>query len=158
MAVMTSEPRKTAGGEASADPADFYRETVLRHSVDPVGFRQDIGATHHGECYNPLCGDRVTVMFRLSGERIEAAAFDGEACAICLASASLLCAHAPGQTTANFEATRGWLEALLRGPEPDEDPARGHPDLRSLAGVRRYPSRIRCALLPWEAAREALRT
>ena len=138
--------------EPAADPAEFYRETVLRHSVKPVGFRSDIGATHRAECYNPLCGDRVTVMLRLDGEAVTAAAFDAEACAICMASASMLCAHAPGRTRGDIVATSGWLKVLLSG----NDGPGGDSDLRSLAGVRRYPSRIRCALLPWEAAVKAL--
>lgn len=142
-----SEDRKPA-----PDPAEFYRDTVLRHSVEPVGFRRDIGATHEAECYNPLCGDRVTVKFRLEDDHIADAAFDAEACAICMASASMLCAHAPGQQRLEFVGTGAWLEALLNGT----DHPGGNADLRSLAGVRRYPSRIRCALLPWEAAKKAL--
>ncbi|MEJ8569797.1 Fe-S cluster assembly sulfur transfer protein SufU [Elongatibacter sediminis] len=134
--------------EAAPNPAEFYRETVLQHSVEPVGFQAEIEPTHAAERYNPLCGDRVTVRFRVAGDRIEAAAFDGEACAICLASASLLCEKTPGHTLSELQSTSQWLESLLQG----EDQEGGDDDLRALSGVRRYPSRIRCALLPWEAA------
>lgn len=147
---MMSKPRDSE--HPGGGPAEFYRETVLRHSVSPTGFRRAIEATHEGECYNPLCGDRVTVRFRVEDGRIGAAAFDGEACAICLASASMLCAHAPGRTVRELGATRDWLKGLLDGRERTD----GDPELLALAGVRRYPSRIRCALLPWEAAEKAL--
>ena len=136
----------------AANPAEFYRETVLRHSVEPVGFHKAIDVTHEAERYNPLCGDRVTVKFHVEENVIEDAAFEGEACAICLASASLLCAHAPGLSPAELAHTGQQLGALLDGQDAGEVSA----DLRSLAGVRRYPSRIRCALLPWEAAGKAL--
>ena len=75
----------------------LYRETVLQHTIEPVGFRADIDATHVNEQYNPLCGDRVEIRFRIAGTTIEAAAFDAESCAICMASASLLCQEISGQ-------------------------------------------------------------
>lgn len=145
---MTSDTRNSE----KTDPTEFYRETVLRHSVEPVGYHQAIEATHEAERYNPLCGDRVTLKFHVTRERIEEAAFEGEACAICLASASLLCEHAPGLTPAELQRTGESLGALLSGEEVEAIDA----DLRSLAGVRKYPSRIRCAQLPWEAAEKAL--
>lgn len=148
---MTSKPRNSEEA-GSADPAEFYRETVLRHSVEPVGYRKAIEATHEAERFNPLCGDRVTLRFRVEQARIEDAAFEGEACAICLASASLLCAHAPGMDPAGLITAGDRLKTLLDGQDVDDV----SPDLRSLAGVHRYPSRIRCALLPWEAAEKAL--
>ena len=73
--------------------AEFYRDTILRHSVQPVGFQAPIEATHENEQYNPLCGDRVTIKFQVREDEIEATAYDGAACAICLASASLVCAE-----------------------------------------------------------------
>ncbi len=149
---MNRPEPKPAPSSSTDDPAAFYRDTVLQHSVEPVGFRAEIEPTHEAERYNPLCGDRVTLRFRVAGEQIEAAAFDGEACAICLASASLLCAKAPGQSIVQLEDTGEGLKALLEGSERTDVDT----ELRALSGVRRYRSRIRCALLPWEAAHIAL--
>jgi nitrogen fixation NifU-like protein len=138
--------------QAERELADFYRETVLRHSVEPVGFQADIQATHENEQYNPLCGDRILLRFQVVGDEIEAAAFDGAACAICLASASLLCEEAPGKKVHHVHATHDWLQKALKGKEETQGPE----SLQALLGVRRYPSRIKCAMLPWIAAVKAL--
>jgi nitrogen fixation NifU-like protein len=82
--------------ENREDLAGLYRAAVRRHASAPVGYRQPIDATHRHEEYNPLCGDRIEVHLRVGEEIIESAAFDGEGCAICMASASLLCSLAPG--------------------------------------------------------------
>ncbi len=130
----------------------LYRETIVRHAVAPVGFEAPVNATHQHEIYNPLCGDRIEMLIELEGDIINAIAFRGEACAICLASASLLCGNqAPGPVT-ELKAAHAWLEGQLLG-------GADHPQieaLRPLLGVRAFPSRVKCALLPWEAAREAL--
>ncbi len=89
---------------------------------------------------------------KLSAGMIEDIAFDGEACTICLASASLLCEIAPGRAVDHFRELHARLAAALNGrAELDAS----HP-LAPLLGVRPYPSRIRCATLPWEAAEKAM--
>lgn len=135
------------------DLSCLYRETILHHAHHPVGFRKAIRETHRNEQFNPLCGDRIVVLLEVEGETVKDAAFDGEACAICTASASLLCQRAPGQSVDEMGATQRWLESALHGKE---EPAE-YEALQSLLGVRRYPSRIRCVLLPWEALMQAVK-
>ena len=152
----------------------LYREAIRQHAADPVGYRQSIAATHRHEEYNPLCGDRVELMFRVDGDRVEAAAFDGAACAICMASASLVCSLAPGRTTVGLrdlgEALQRELDGsvgarfardraqypLLQENETHDTESKLPEALSPLLGVRPYPSRIRCATLPWTAAQRAL--
>jgi nitrogen fixation NifU-like protein len=130
----------------------LYRESIKRHAADPIGYRQEIDPTHQHEEYNPLCGDRIMVQLRIAAEQVEAAAFDGEACAICMASASLLCGSTPGKPVSHLEDLHDLLLAAL-----DSDPdISGIDELKPLLGVKRYPSRIRCATLPWSAAVKAL--
>ena len=135
----------------------LYRDVIRKHAAQPVGFRRPIDATHQHEADNPLCGDRILIQLRIVNGELEAAAFDGEACAICMASASLLCEHAGGSSPASVLDEQAWLAGRL-GPEGSdelpEDSSRA--ELMPLLGVRQYPSRIRCALLPWEAVEEAL--
>jgi nitrogen fixation NifU-like protein len=131
---------------------EFYRDTILKHSVEPVGYRLEINASHQNEQYNPLCGDRILIKLRINDDQIEATAFDGEACAICMASASLLCEELAGQSRQTVGSTHDWLERALTQPDENDGPER----LQALMGVRRYPSRIKCVLLPWIAAVEAL--
>ncbi len=137
-----------------AELAELYRTTILRHATQPTGYQAQIAATHECEKYNPLCGDRITVQLQISGDDIEATAFTGEACAICMAAASLLCEQLGGQPTTAIQAKHDWLSAeLAAAGSGGKD---GHEALQPLLGVRCYPSRVRCALLPWEAARDAL--
>lgn len=132
----------------------LYLDAIKRHAADPAGFRQKINATHQHEEYNPLCGDRILLRLRIDAGRIEAAAFDGEACAICLASSSLLCEHVPGLSVENLlEQHRQLSEALESG-----EGTPGMDALTPLLGVRPYPSRIQCATLPWKAAARAIVT
>jgi nitrogen fixation NifU-like protein len=134
------------------DIGRLYRDTIKQHAADPVGYRLEIDATHQYEEYNPLCGDRILVQLRITDNQVEAAAFDGEACAICMASASLLCDNAPGKPVSRLEDLHDRLQAALDcGDDID-----GIDELVPLLGVRRFPSRIRCATLPWTAARKAL--
>jgi len=134
------------------DLSRLYRETIMHHAHHPVGFRKAIQATHQNEQFNPLCGDRILVLLEVDGEVVKDAAFDGEACAICKASASILCEQAPGQPVEELAETQHWLATALEG----EETSARHEALQPLLGVRRYPSRIRCALLPWEAMVKAL--
>jgi nitrogen fixation NifU-like protein len=161
------------------DLASLYRTAIRRHASAPVGYRQAIAATHRHEEYNPQCGDRIELQLQVDGDRIEAAAFVGEACAICIASASLLCSLAPGRTVAALLQLGEDLQRALQSPAGEtanketagaasaatgpnhktEQPRLKpllHGDLRALLGVRPYPSRIRCATLPWAAAQRAL--
>lgn len=145
---------ENTASDAAGKLASFYRETILQHTANPVGFRAAIAATHSHELYNPLCGDRVRVSFDLKEGQIEAAAFDGESCGICMASASILCDCTRGHAIAHVRKRHDWLEAALKAAEPPND--NPTEPLQALLGVRRYPSRINCALLPWQAALKAL--
>jgi nitrogen fixation NifU-like protein len=156
--------------DPAGDLARLYREAIRRHSSDPVGYRQHIEATHRHEEYNPQCGDRVEIRLRVAGGQIEAAAFDGEACAICMASASLLCSLAPGCTTVELQQLGEQLNEALNPCAGAASAAKNvsgpntqsrlkpllHLSLQPLLGVRPYPSRVRCATLPWTAADRAL--
>jgi nitrogen fixation NifU-like protein len=132
--------------------SSLYREAIRKHAAEPVGFRQKIDATHRHEVHNPLCGDRIEVQLRIVDGKVEAAAFDGEACAICMASASLLCGATPGHPVAYLAELNERLHAALENGGDLE----GADSLKPLLGVMPYPSRIRCATLPWAAAVGAL--
>lgn len=136
------------------DLSRLYLGVIRKHAADPVGFRQEIEATHRHEEYNPLCGDRILLQLRIVAGRIEAAAFDGEACAICMASSSLLCEQAPGLSEEQLLSQQRLLVLALE----TGDGAPGIDALTPLLGVRPFPSRIQCATLPWKAAASATAT
>lgn len=132
--------------------ANLYRDAVIEHAVEPVGYKQDIAATHRCELHNPLCGDQVEIQLRIADDLIAAAAFTGESCAICMASASMLCEAMPGKACADLPKQHDLLLAALK----DKQSNPGLESLQALLAVRRYPARIRCVMLPWEAAVKAL--
>jgi nitrogen fixation NifU-like protein len=130
----------------------LYREVILQHASQPVGYQKAIRATCSNEQFNPLCGDRVIIQLQVKDEVIQDAAFSGESCAICTASASLLCELIPGGSIEEFRAVHSWLEHSLSSGEETDGPEA----LKALLGVRKFPSRIKCATLPWIASSEAL--
>ena len=131
---------------------DLYRETIRRHAANPVGLNRAIRATHRFEGHNPQCGDRVEILMKLSAGMIEDIAFEGEACTICMASASLLCDNIAGRSLAEFNAMKAGLEQGLTNRDGPEDIG----PLSALLGVRPYPSRVQCATLPWSTAKRAM--
>ncbi len=146
----------TGGPGDDGQLATLYREVILAHAAKPHGHGVCIEATHEAEGHNPLCGDQVLVRFAVDSNsgRIEAAAFDGEACAICMASASLLCEHLPGRDSAGVSALLDGYQATLTAGATDVSSC---PDfLVPMLGVKDYPARVACATLPWRTALDAL--
>ena len=101
---------------------------------------------------NPTCGDRILLRLKITGERIESTSFEGEACAICMASASLLCESVSGQTVTVLQNLHDRLHKALSGDGDGGEIGA----LKPLMGVKPYPSRVRCATLPWTAANRAV--
>jgi nitrogen fixation NifU-like protein len=138
------------------DFEELYREVILEHARRPrnLGDLPDADRHVHGD--NPLCGDEVTVhvKFAANGDIAEIA-FNGNACSICMASASLMTQKVKRRTRA--EAGSLWQrfhDMLIAQPEPEPDETLG--DLLALRGVRKFPMRVKCATLPWQALKEAL--
>ena len=133
---------------------DLYQEVVLEHKRAPRNFGVLEHATHQAQGTNPSCGDRVAVELLLDGERVQDIRFSGQGCAICMASSSMMTEAVKGRDIAAAQALQQHFRAVLTGEEdPDEAPLG---KLVSLAGVRQYPSRIKCALLGWHALMHAI--
>ncbi|MEA3276690.1 MAG: SUF system NifU family Fe-S cluster assembly protein [Pseudomonadota bacterium] len=134
---------------------DLYQELILDHSRHPHNFRAMEGASRTIEGYNPLCGDELKLYLRLEGKRIADVSFQGKGCAISTASASMLTDRLKGLSVREaeelFEAVHELLTGGHSGPDPD---ALG--ELEALAGVRKYPMRVKCATLSWHALKAAL--
>ncbi len=132
----------------------LYREVVLDHHRHPRGRdlldRVDASADGH----NPTCGDQVAIRLRLDGERVEGVSVDGHGCAISTASGSILAEMLVGLTLAEARALADRLVDLMHGRDPGEDVDLG--DLEALGGVRQFPARIKCALLPWMTLIQAM--
>jgi nitrogen fixation NifU-like protein len=144
---------------SDSDLRDLYQEVILDHNKRPRNFRVMEDANHRADGHNPLCGDRVTVFVRLAGDRIEDVSFQGSGCAISKASASLMTDSVKGQTLRDVEALfQNFQSMVTAAPDSDDDvesDALGK--LAVFAGVREFPSRVKCASLAWHALRAALK-
>jgi nitrogen fixation NifU-like protein len=133
---------------------DLYQEVILDHNRRPHNFRAIDAASAKQEGYNPLCGDRLTLYLTLDDEVIKDAAFQGSGCAISKASASLMTDAVKGKTVAEARELFEQFHAMITS-DPNTPPA----DLGKLsvfAGVREFPTRIKCASLAWHTMKAAV--
>ena len=133
-----------------------YSEIIIEHSQFPRHHGTLEQHSHEGSGENPFCGDRIKLQFALNSEGvIEHAAVESVGCAISMASASLLATHLHGlnlqQAEELFERVH---QAILEGPDETTDQQLG--ELAALAFAGRYPSRVKCATLPWHVLKHAL--
>lgn len=135
---------------------DLYQELIVDHNRSPRNFRKIEGATYTAEGYNPLCGDKLTVYLTLGDDDvITDVSFEGTGCAISVASASLMTQQLKGKSVQEAEELFESFHDLLTVKDATPDTERLG-KLAALAGVREYPSRIKCATLCWHTLRSAL--
>lgn len=132
---------------------DLYREVILDHNKRPRNFgRLDPhDAESHG--HNPLCGDRLTVTVQRDGDCLTDLRFEGNGCAISMASASMMTEAVKGKDRTTIEALFQRIHALLTHAEAS-DANLGK--LAALSGVRAFPARVKCATLCWHTLNAAL--
>jgi len=133
----------------------LYQEIILDHYKRPQGrgLREPYAAEAHH--VNPTCGDEITVRVNLGADTRLGLSHDGQGCSISQASASVLYELVDGRPVDEAFAVHGAFVALVSGRgevEPDEDVLG---DGVAFAGVARYPARVKCALLPWMAFKDA---
>ena len=138
----------------SADPRGLYQEVILDHNRKPRNFGRLEHASHHAEGLNPLCGDHIQVAVDLAGEAIDAIAFEGESCAICKASASMMTVAVKGRSLSD---TRTLIDEFVGMATGRLDPASNSRlgRLAVFAGISELPMRVKCAILPWHTLRAA---
>lgn len=137
------------------DLADLYRDVIVDHNRNPRNFRKIPPPCRQAEGLNPLCGDKLQVYLRMDEhDKIEDVAFEGSGCAISVASASLMTEALQGRTRADAEQLFERVHGMLTGSEEADLDAIGK--LAALAGVRDYPTRVKCASLCWHTVHSAL--
>lgn len=144
------------------DLRDLYQEVILDHGKSPRNFRALEDATYLAHGNNPVCGDMLVVYLTLNGDgRIQDCAFQGEGCAISVASASMMTEILKGKTTE--EAKRLFESFHDMCTKDDFDMGRlddCDPDaverLVMLSGVKEFPIRVKCATLAWHTMQAAI--
>lgn len=133
----------------------LYQEVILDHYRRPRNKGELEGATHTVTMNNPLCGDVIELMLRVEEGRVSEARFRGRGCSISQAAASMMTGELEGRPVPNALELGEKFTRLLHGEEglvKDADLG----DLRALAGVSKFPVRIKCALLGFNCLDELL--
>lgn len=135
---------------------DLYQELIIEHAKRPhrAGLRDPFDAeVHH---VNPTCGDEITLRVDLDAEQLTDISYDSLGCSISVASASMLAELLTGEDLDTARTTYAAIRSMLtsKGADPGDEDVIG--DAVALAGVAKYPARVKCALLSWMALADAL--
>ena len=134
---------------------ELYQEVILDHSRRPRNFGELPDAAVHVHGDNPACGDEIHLAVKFdSNDGLEDIKFTGRGCAISQASASLMTMKLKGKSRAEVMEMLDAFRDLVTGEESDAPKALG--DLRVMSGVRKFPQRVKCAMLAWRAVEQAL--
>ena len=142
------------------DLKQLYQDIILEHGKSPRNLGKCEGYSHEAKGYNPLCGDKVHVYLKLdNGKKVENLTFEGDGCAISLASASIMTELVKGKS---FDETKEIMSAFLNMIKKSSEIQSNHLDddqktkLMSLSGVKQFPMRVKCATLSWHTLVSAM--
>jgi nitrogen fixation protein NifU and related proteins len=141
--------------KSSAEIAALYQEMILDHYRRPRNKGTLEKADASVEMKNPLCGDEIALQVAFDGDSVQDLRFSGRGCSISQASASMMTQLVKGKSAKEIDAIRKQFRDLMLGNgTPSDDTQLG--SLRALSGVARFPARVKCALLAWNALESAL--
>ena len=142
------------------DLKDLYQEIILDHGKNPRNLRKTKNFNKDAKGHNPLCGDKVHVYLKLDeNKKISDIKFEGEGCAISMASASIMTELMKNKEEPEVkELIDDFLKMIKDSPElsskiiSEDEKTK----LMSLSGVKKYPMRVKCATLPWHTLVSAM--
>jgi nitrogen fixation NifU-like protein len=133
---------------------DLSREIILDHYQNPRNHGRLENPTVANRGHNPLCGDEIELSVLIDTDRIRDIAFTGRGCSISQASASMMTDAVKGLTLDETDhAVQRFTQRMATREAPPRDIDE---ELDALQGVKRYPARVKCALLPWTTLRETV--
>ena len=132
---------------------DLYQQLIIDHNQNPRNYCKLENANHSADGLNPLCGDEITVSLIEKDGIIEDIAFMGSGCAISKASASIMTITLKGMKIEDAEVLFDNFHTLATTGESPGDMGK----LSVLAGVHKYPARVKCATLAWHTFKGALK-
>jgi nitrogen fixation NifU-like protein len=133
---------------------DLSREIILDHYQNPRNHGRLESPTLANRGHNPLCGDEIELSLLISDDNISDIAFTGRGCSISQASASMMTESVKGHPLDEAEAVVQAFTRRMASREPP--PTDLSEELDALQGVKKYPARVKCALLPWTTLRETV--
>lgn len=133
--------------QESVQTHQLYQQAMLAHHKAPIGFENKITATHSQQGVNPACGDEIEVQLQIVDSKVVELAFHGDSCAICRASASIMCQQLKEMNLSDTQALSQQLISLLNNDiSMIGELAKS---FEPLITVQKFPVRKQCALLPW---------
>ena len=134
---------------------ELYQEIILEHGKNPRNKGKCEGYTNDAKAHNPLCGDKVHIFLKLNNEKlVEDLSFEGEGCAISLASASILTELTKGKDLSFIKKISEDFLSMIKKKSKislnslTEDQVT---TITSLSGVQEFPMRVKCATMAWHA-------
>jgi nitrogen fixation protein NifU and related proteins len=144
-----------ANSHSDANLQAMYQELILDHYRRPRNKGTLDAPDMTVPMRNPLCGDEIDLQVKFDGDRLSELRFTGRGCSISQAAASMMTEAVKGKTTAEASAIWDRYHAMILGDEAAaKDKSLGA--LRSFSGVSKFPARVRCALLAWNALEQAI--
>ena len=134
----------------------LYQEVILDHNKKPRNWGKVADASHQAEGLNPLCGDHIWLSLKLEGDKVGNIAFEGESCAICKASSSMMTTNVKGKSVEEAELLIQEFRDMATGKLDTASQPNHLGRLRVFSGVCDLPSRVKCAILPWHTLHAAL--
>jgi nitrogen fixation protein NifU and related proteins len=150
-----SSPARTPRAAQSAEIAALYQEMILDHYRRPRNKGALENADASVEMKNPLCGDEITLQVAFAPTGVAELKFSGRGCSISQASASMMTQLVKGKSIEEIDALRNRFRDLILGDQSAATDERLG-SLRAFSGVARFPARVKCALLAWNALESAL--
>lgn len=132
---------------------DLYRRVIMDHYKNPRNrgtFDNDAVTVNLN---NPTCGDRISLQLLLKDGIVQEAKYTGEGCSISMSSASMMTDAVKGKSMEQALDLADRFSSLMKGEEVDFD---DYEDLEALSGVNKFPARIKCATLAWNALRKGI--
>ena len=141
--------------DRSAQISALYQELILDHYRRPRNKGEIENPDETIVMKNPLCGDEITVQIRYDGDSVADVGFVGRGCSISQASASMMTQLIKGKSREEIDALRTRFREMVMGNESlASDSSMG--SRRALSGVAKFPARVKCALLAWNALEEGM--
>lgn len=135
----------------------LYQEVILDHNKNPRNYGEIPNCTNHAEGHNPLCGDYIKIFLNMADNVISAIHFEGEGCAICKASSSMMTVVVKGKEKSFVLKLVEEFRHMITGEldvENSKEHHLGH--LKVFANIKTLPVRVKCAILPWHTLSAAL--
>lgn len=139
-----------------SDLQDLYQRIIIDHYRNPRNFHELDQPNRHADGHNSLCGDKLTVYLEIESGIVKDIGFTGTGCAIFMASASIMTESVKLKTLEEIKTiSERFFQLVDKSRELQPAPAITD-DLSAFSGVRGYPSRVKCASLPWKTLKNAV--